>query len=81
MVEPGVDHPVRRSGPTSQAVEVRQVAAMRLGPQRGQAIRARVRSGEADHPVAGLEEVRDDGGADEAGRAGQEYAHVVISLS
>jgi hypothetical protein len=78
-----VDHAVGvgRRGP--QAVEVVQVAAAGLGAESGHLGGGRVRAGQADDLVAGLDELGDGGRADPAGCAGDEDAHVeppVMSL-
>ena len=58
-----------------QAVEVVEVAAPHLGAGRLELRGGLIGAGEADDLVARLEQLGDDGGADVAGRAGDEYAH------
>ena len=75
MDEAAVDRAVGGLGPSTQDVEVFQRAGERFGPGSPERFRPFVRAGEAEHLVAGGNEFGDDGGADEAGRAGQEYTH------
>ena len=48
---------------------------MRFRAGGGEGLRANVRARQPEHLVPGLDEVLNDGGADEAGRAGHEYTH------
>ena len=66
---------VKRRRAAAQAVQVLEVAAVHLGPGCGERPGAPVRAGEAEHGVPRLEEVLNDGRADEAGSAGDENAH------
>ena len=75
MDEAEVDHPVRCRRAAAQAVQVLEVASVHVGPGGGERLGALVRAGEAEHGVPRLEEVLNDGGADEAGGAGDENAH------
>ena len=52
---------------------------MDLGAHRRERCGTRVRAGEAEHAVAGGDQVQNDGGADEAGGAGDEYTHEQLS--
>jgi hypothetical protein len=49
----------------AQAVQVLQVAAMRLGARCDERLGAVIGAGEAQHSVAGGDQIGDDGGADE----------------
>ncbi len=75
MDEGRVDHAVRRVRRRSQDVEIVQSAAPSLRAAGGERRGGLVRTGKADDPVPRVEQVADDGGTDEAGRAGDEYAH------
>ena len=75
-MKPSVDHPVRCRRAAPQAVEVLEIASVHLGPGGGERRGARVRTGEAEHRVARVDEILNDGGADEARRAGNENTHV-----
>ena len=75
MVEAGVNDAVRKDGPTAQALQVFQVAAVHFGTRGEQRPSALVRAGEAEHLMAGTEQFRDDGGTDEASGSGDEYTH------
>jgi hypothetical protein len=75
VVEGAVDHAFRQGGPATQAVRVLQVAAMRFRTGGLQCPGARVRARHAEHPVPRPDEFRDDGRADETGRAGNEDTH------
>ena len=72
-----VDRAVRGFGSGAEASEVFEGAVVRLGPGRLQCLGPFVRAGEAEHPVPGEDEFFGDGGADESGRTGQEYTHIV----
>ena len=78
MNEGGVDDAVRRRRAAAQAVEVLEVAALDFGARVGERLGVGVRAGQTDDAVAGGDEVPDDGGTDEAGRAGDEYAHEIL---
>ena len=75
MLEREVDHAVGRGGRVAQDVEVVERAALHLGAGRGERGGRGVRAGEPDDLMARADELGDDGGADPAGRAGDEYAH------
>ena len=79
MDERGVDHAVGRGGGAAQALEVLEVAAVHGDAGALQRCGALVRAGQADDLVPGVEELLGGGGADEAGRAGDEDAHGVAS--
>ena len=75
MDEGGVDHAVRGGGSAAQAIQVFEIAAKRLGASRGKRLCARLRAGEAEHPMARVDELPNDGGADKTRSAGDEYTH------
>ena len=53
-------------------------AVMRAGAGRHQRLRRRCRAGQAEHLMAGADELLDDGLSDEAGGPGDEDAHATI---
>ena len=75
VLERQVDHAVGGCGPASQAVEIVERAAVHLCPGRGECIGGGVGASEPDDLMARGEELGDDGGADPARRAGDEYTH------
>ena len=48
---------------------------MDLGARRGERLRPLVRAGQAEHLMAGGDQLLDDGRADPAGGAGDKYTH------
>ena len=79
VIEREVDHSVRTGRAVLQAVRVRDRSAIDLGPGGGQGRRLLFRSIDADHLVAGRDQVVDDARADESGRAGDKHAHEEVS--
>ena len=75
MDEAEVDHPVRCRRAAPQAVQVFEIASVHLGPGGGERRGALVRASEAEHRVPRLDEILNDGGADEARGAGNENTH------
>ena len=75
MAEGEVDDGVGGGSARPQDVEVVDRAAQHLGAERVDGRGRLVGAGQTDHLVAGGEELGDDGGADEAGRAGDEDTH------
>jgi hypothetical protein len=75
VVEGQVDDAVGRVGACAQCVQILKVAAQNLGPRRRNGFGRYVRSGQTDHAVTCVDEFRNHGRADEAGRAGDEYPH------
>jgi len=75
VLEREVDHAVRRGRRTAQAVEVVKGAAVHLRPGRGKGTGRGIRAGEPGDLMARADEFGYDGGADPAGRAGDENAH------
>ena len=67
--------PSDAGGRAAQAVEVVQGAALHLRPGGGEGSGRGVRAGEPDDLMARADELGNDGGADPAGRAGDEDAH------
>ena len=80
MIEAGVNDAVRHGRSAAEACEVFQVSPVHLGAGGEQRPRPLLRAGETQHLVAGAQQLGDDGGADETGRAGDENTHVVILL-
>ena len=79
VVEGGVDHGIRLGGAAPQAVQIRERAAMNLGARRGERLRSLVRAGQAEHLMAGGDQVLDDGRADPTGCSSDKYTHSKIS--
>ena len=75
VLEREVDHAIRRGRRALQAVEVVERAALHLGPGGGERRGRGIRAGEPDDLMARADELGNDGGADPAGRAGDEYTH------
>jgi AcrR family transcriptional regulator len=71
----GVDHAVRFGRAGAQAVQVGQGAAVYLGTRGRYRCGGLVRAGQAGDVVPRFEQLPDDGGADEPGRAGHENTH------
>ena len=63
---------------TAQALEIFERTAMDIGSRRGKGRGSRIRAGEAEHLMPRGDQFSDDGGADEAGRAGDEDTHVFL---
>ncbi len=75
MDEAGVDHRIRPGRTAAQAVGIPEVAVVRLGTRGEKGLSARIGTGEAEHLMARADQVLNDGGADEAGGAGDEDTH------
>ncbi|MGY3292078.1 putative NAD-dependent protein-ADP-ribosyltransferase YbiA (DUF1768 family) [Bradyrhizobium sp. LM3.6] len=75
VVEAEVQDAVRGSGAAAQGRMVLQRPAMDLGAHRGEGGCAGVAAGKAGNAMAGGDQVPNDGGADEAGGAGDENTH------
>ena len=73
VLEREVDHAVRGGRRVPQDVEVIEGAALHLGPGRGEGRGRGIRAGQPGDLMARAEEFGNDGGADPAGRAGDEY--------
>ncbi len=71
----GVDDPVRCGGATAQAVEVVEGAAKGGRAGGGDRRLTGVRARQAGDLVAGVEQIADNGRADEARCSGKEYTH------
>jgi hypothetical protein len=70
-----VDDPVAAGRPGPQSAQVVQVTAERLGSGGGDGGGRGLRPGEPEDLVTRAEKFGDDGRADPAGRAGDEYPH------
>ena len=75
VLEREVDHAVRRGRRAAQDVEVIDRAALHLGPGGGEGGGRGVRAGQPGDLMARVDELGNDGGADPAGRAGDENSH------
>ena len=75
MVEGGVDDGIRLARAVAKAFEILERAAMDFRAHGRERARAGVGAGETEHLMARCDEFADDGGADEAGGAGNEDAH------
>jgi hypothetical protein len=79
VLERGMDHTVGPGRGFPEDVEVVEGAALHLRPGVGDDGGRGVRAGQRHHLVARVDEPRNDGGADPAGRARDEYPHEVTS--
>ena len=70
-IVPSVD-----SAPRRRLSRSSRVPWCRIGPGGLERLGSFVRAGEAEHLMPGGEEFLGDGGADESGRAGEEYTHI-----
>src|ERR1035441_2388450 len=75
VLEREVDHAIGGGSGTAQAVEVIKSAAMHLCSGRGQGSGRGIRAGEPGDLMARVDELGYDGGANPAGRTGDENAH------
>ncbi len=75
MLEREVDDAVRVSRGGLQRAEVVEGAAVHGRPGGREGSGGSIRAGKADDLMAGADQLGHDGGADPAGRAGDEYAH------
>jgi len=76
----GVNDPVARGSAGAQAVEVIQSAAMHIGAGGGEGFSRGIRTGEPEDLMACADELRNGGGANPAGRAGDENTHEKTSM-
>ena len=67
---------VRLAGAVAKAFEIVERAAMDLGAHGCEGLCSGLGADETEHLMARCDEFADDGGADKAGRAGDEDAHV-----
>ena len=79
MVEGRVDDSVRPARAVAKAFQILKRAAMGLGTHGCECLHSGVGAGETEYLMARCDEFADDGGADKAGRAGNEDAHVKVS--
>ncbi len=77
VAEREVDDAVALGRRGAQHVKIADIAAADLGAGGGDGLGGRVGAGEAEDLVIGCEQLGHDGGADPAGRAGDEYAHEI----
>ena len=78
MPEGGVDDGIGRGRSAAQAFQVLQIASMRLGARGFKRLCARIRSRHSKNLMARADEFFHDGGTDESGSAGNEYAHMCL---
>jgi hypothetical protein len=76
VVEAGVDHAIRQGGSPAQAVQVLQVSPVHFGAGGQQGAGTLLGPGKTQHPVPSPDQVRDDGGTEKAGRAGDKNTHL-----
>jgi hypothetical protein len=81
MDEPAVDHAIRGGGSTQQAVQVFEIAAMRLGAGVDKSLGARLRASETERLMARVNQFLYYGRADKSCGAGDEYAHRDFSVT
>ena len=79
VVEAEVQHAVGAGRAAAQGGVVLQRPAVDRGAHRGEGGGTRIGAGEAGDAVAGGDQVGNDGGADEAGGACDEYTHEQFS--
>ena len=75
VLERQMDHPVGAVGGLGQPVRVVDVAPLDFGARGLQALRRRLGAGQADHVMAGIEQLGDNGRADPARRTGDKDPH------
>jgi hypothetical protein len=81
MDETGVNHAVRGGGSTPQAVQILEIAAMRLSAGGDKRFGGRVRASETEHLMARVDEFLNNGGTDKTCGAGDEDTHRDFSLT
>jgi hypothetical protein len=77
VVEGGVDQAVRFRRPAAQTVEVFKIPSVCLGSRGNERAGARIRPRQSEDPMASVDEFRNNGRTDKAGRSGDEYAHAL----
>ena len=70
-----MDDAIRLGRTLAQAFQVFEIAAMHVGPRGDEGACPRVRPRQSEDLMTCLEQVRNDGRTDEAGRASEEHAH------
>jgi hypothetical protein len=75
VLEREVDHAIRSSSGTAQGIEVVERAALHLCPGGNEGGGGGLRASQPHDLVPRADELRDDGGADPAGRPGDENTH------
>ncbi len=81
MDEGGVNHAVRLGCPAAQTLQVFKITSMHLGTPSDKRLGARIRASETEHLMARADQLLNNGGADKAGRSGDEYTHRFILCS
>jgi len=77
----GVNHGVRQGCSAAQAFQVFQIAPVHLGSGGDKGPGARIGAGETKHPVARINEIRNNGGTDESCGASDEDTHYDFSFT
>ncbi len=80
MNEGCVDHAVRHGRALAEAFEVVKIAAMHLGARGRERLGAGIRAREAQHLMARVDELRNDGRTDKAGSSGDKDTHILFSF-
>ena len=78
--EGSVDHAVRHGRALAQAFEVIKIAAMHLSARGHKRLGAGLRAREAQHLMARVNELWNDGGTDKAGSSGDKDTHILFSF-
>jgi hypothetical protein len=78
MPEGGVDDGISSGCSAAQTFQVLQIAAMRLGTGGLKRLCAGVRPRHSKDVMAGADKFFHNGGTDESGSAGNEYAHMCL---
>ena len=73
-----MDDGIGRGCSAAQTFQVLQIASMRLGARGFKRLCARVRPRHSKYVMACADEFFHDGGTDESGSAGNEYAHMCL---
>jgi hypothetical protein len=81
VVEGAVDDAIRFCRAAAQAFEVVKIAALYLGAGGDERLGARLRPRQSEYLMAGVDEFRNDGGADKAGSAGEKNTHDEFSFA
>jgi hypothetical protein len=75
VIEGRVDHAIGLLGAAPETVHIVERAAMHFRTRRAELSRALVRARQAEHLMAGGNQILDDGGADPTGRSSDKYTH------
>jgi hypothetical protein len=75
-----VDHTLRHGRAPAEAFEVSKIATMHLGARGQERLGSDLRAREAQHLVARVNELWNDGRTDKAGSSGDEDTHILFSF-